>query len=104
MNKQERVFSGIQIEKWGSAYFYTLSTSILFTCFWTDLVRVLATTRVYNTRKFKGINSREITSFSEIKKVIYMHVISIIAENKPHARHKTICIQWKFTTPDNQFC
>ena len=60
-----------------------ISTSILFTCFWIDLVRVLATTgntsavagytvRVYtvNTRKFKGLDSREITSLPEIKKVI----------------------------------
>ena len=60
----------------------TLSTSILFICFWTDLVRVLATTtknvcsrKLYvciNTRKFKGLDSREITSLPEIKKVIYM--------------------------------
>ena len=60
----------------------TLSTSILFICFWIDLVRVLATTgnnvcgrRLYaciNTRKFKGLDSREITSLPEIKKVIYI--------------------------------
>ena len=41
-----------------------------------------------NTRKFKGFDSREITSLPEIKKVIYIwHVISNIAENKPHAHH-----------------
>ena len=64
---------------------HTLSTSILFTCFWIDLVRVLATTgntpavagytvRVYtvNTRKFKGLDSREITSLPEIKKWLKM--------------------------------
>ena len=60
----------------------TLSTSILFICVGTDLVRVLATTgnnvcrrRLYvciNTRKFKGLDSREITSLPEIKNVIYI--------------------------------
>ena len=63
----------------------TLSTSILFICFWIDLVHVLATTRdtshdlpssrLYackNTRKFKGLDSREITSLPDIKEVIYM--------------------------------
>ena len=53
-----------------------------FICFWSDLVRGLATTgnnvccrRLYaciNTRKFKGLDSREITSLPEIEKVIYM--------------------------------
>ena len=43
----------------------TLSTSILFICFWIDLVRVLATTR--NTFAVAGY-----TSLPEIKKVIYM--------------------------------
>ena len=47
-----------------------------------------------NIRKFKGLDSREITSlpiWPEIKNVIYiLHVISIIAEIKPHAHHKTI--------------
>ena len=55
------------------------------TCFRIDLVRVLATTgntsasvcgrRLYeciNMQKFKGLDSREITSLPEIKKVIYM--------------------------------
>ena len=49
--------------------------------------------RVYNNiiiRKFKGLNSREITSLPEIKNVIRTRrVISVIAENKPHAHHKT---------------
>ena len=57
-----------------------------------------------NTRKFKGLDSREISSLPAIKKVIYIgHVISIIAENKPHAYYKgLICIQWKSTTPDHR--
>ena len=42
------------------------------------------------TRKFKGLDSREITSLQEIKNVMKTwRVISIIAENKPHAHHKT---------------
>ena len=44
-----------------------------------------------NTQKFKGLDSREITSLQEIKKVTYMtrswHNISVITENKPHAHH-----------------
>ena len=57
-----------------------------------------------NTRKFKGLDSREISSLPAIKKVIYIgHVISIIAENKPHAYHTgPICIQWKSTIPDHR--
>ena len=55
----------------------TLSSSILFICFWIDLVRLLATTGNTSavagyTRKFKGLDSREITSLPEIIKVIYM--------------------------------
>ena len=42
------------------------------------------------TRKFKGLHSRKITSLPEIKNVIRTwRVISIIAENKPHAHPKT---------------
>ena len=81
----------------------TLSTSILFICFGKDLVRVLATTgnnvcgrRLYaciNTQKFKGLDSREITVIIARDQKSDLHaVISIIAENKPHAHHKTICI------------
>ena len=41
------------------------------------------------TRKSKGLDSREITSLPEIKNVMRTwSVISIIAENKPHAHHK----------------
>ena len=36
------------------------------------------------------------------KKWFTWHVISIIVENKPRAHHKTICIQWKFTSPDHR--
>ena len=58
------------------------------------------------TRKFKGLDSREITSLPEIKNVMRTwRVISIIAENKPPDRMlitRFICIQWKFSTPDQQ--
>ena len=49
--------------------------------------------RVYNNiiiRKFKGLNSREITSLPEIKNVIRTRrFIQVIAKNKPHAHHKS---------------
>ena len=48
--------------------------------------------RIYaciNTRKFKGLDSREIASLSGIINWFTWHVISIIAENKPHAHHRT---------------
>ena len=57
----------------------TLSTSILFICFCVDLVsdyqKYLSGSRLYeriNTRKFKGLDSREITSLPDFEKVIYM--------------------------------
>ena len=69
----------------------TLSTSILFICFWIDLVRVLATTgnnvcgrrlcACINTRKFKGLDSREVTSLPEIKKS-YLHGTSFQSSPK----------------------
>ena len=60
--------------------FYFLSTPILFTCFWIDFFvsndrKYVCGRRLYaciNTRKFKGLDSREITSLPDIKKVIYM--------------------------------
>ena len=58
-----------------------------------------------NIWKFKGLDSREITSLPEIKKVINMHVISIIAENKPHAHHKNHLHALKvYNTRPSQFC
>ena len=91
----------------------TLSTSILFICFWIDLVRVLATTgnnvcgrrlcACINTRKFKGLDSREITSLPEIKKS-YLHGTSFQSSPKINRMliTRAICIQWKFTTPDHR--
>ena len=90
--------------------FYFLHYRRRHICFWIDLVRVLATTkipgsqrwvagytRVINTRKFKGLDSRKITSLPDIEKVIYMarHFINRMLITS------LICIQWKFTTPDH---
>ena len=60
--------------------FHFLSTPILFTCFWIDFFvsndwKYVCGRRLYaciNTRKFKGLDSREITSLPDIEKVIYM--------------------------------
>ena len=63
---------------------FSLPTSeyLLFICFQIYLVHVLAMTEKYvcgcrlyacfNTRKFKGLDFREITSLPDFKKVIYM--------------------------------
>ena len=49
-------------------------------------VRLYACT---NTRKFKGLDSRELyTTAKDKRKRFTWHVISIIEENKPHAHHK----------------
>ena len=66
--------------------------------------------RVYTciiTRRFKGLNSSEITSLPEVKKVIYMarHFASFSSENKPHAHHKTHLHPMKvYTSGPSQFC
>ena len=73
----------------------TLSTLILFICFWTDLVRALATARntsavvCLNTRKFKGLLTipEKVHHCQRSKKWFTWHVISIMTENKPHAPH-----------------
>ena len=79
-----------------SSYFIDVDTFYLclnwFRTRVSDNQKYLSGSRLYayiNTRKFKGLDSREITSLSDIEKVIYMHVISIIAENKSHAHHNT---------------
>ena len=82
-----------------SGYIVFISYSTI--CFWIDLVRVLATTGNTSaiagytlaciiTRKFKGLDSREIISLPEMKNVMRTwRVISIIAKNKPRSHHKT---------------
>ena len=93
-----------------TAYFIDIDTFYLFLNWFSTRVsddwKSVCGRRLYaciNTRKFKGLDSREITSLPVIKKKWFTWpVISIITKNKPHAHHKTICIQCKFTTPDNR--
>jgi len=77
--------------------------------FWIDRVRV------YEYMKINGLDSREVISLPEMRAKTWWtslwtwRVISIIIENKRHAHHKTHCIQWKFTSPDqlaspSKFC
>ena len=93
--------------EYSSGYLLFISYSTI--CFWINLVRVLATTGNTSaiagytlaciiTRKFKGLDSREITSLPEMKNVMRTwRVISIIAENKPHSHHKTLLHTMKVT-------
>ena len=95
-------------------YVLTLSKSILFICFWIDLVRVLATTgnnvcgrRLYaciNTRKIKGPRfQRNFVIARDQKKWFTWHVSF---QSSPKINRmlitRAICIQWKFTTPDHR--
>ena len=89
-----------------TSYFIDVDTFYLFLNWFrthvSDNQKYLSGSRLYaciNTRKFKGLDSREITSLPDIERVIYMHVISIIAENKSHARHNTHCIEWIMQLP-----
>ena len=67
-----KVFYFLLYQRW---YFLFISELIfLYACF-SDDQKYLCCCRLYaciNTRKFKGLDSREITSFPEIKKVIYV--------------------------------
>ena len=92
-----------------------LSTSILFTCFWIDLVSVLATTRnmsavagYMRVTKIQGhrFQRNYIIQWPEIKKVIFTwHVISIIAENNSHSHHKIHLHAMKVNNSrPSQFC
>ena len=45
--------------------------------------------RVHNYTKIKGLDSGGITSLPNIQNVINLIVISVIAQNKSHAHHKT---------------
>ena len=93
----------------------TLSTSILFTCLWTDLVRVLATTgNTSPVASYMRIQMHENSGASIPEKVHHCqrpkkwftwHVMSIIAENKSHAHHKTHLHAMKvYKTRPSQFC
>ena len=79
-----------------TSYFTDIDTFSLFLNWFSMCVsndqKYLCGSRLYaciNTRKFKGLDSREITSLPDIKKWFTWYVISIIAENKSHAHHKT---------------
>ena len=87
----------------------TLSTLILFICFWTDLVRALATTRntsavvCLNTRKFKGFWRFQRRYIIARDQKSDLHGTSFPSWPKINRMLLTrgICIQWKFTTPDH---
>ena len=71
-----------------------------------DDQKYLCGSRLYaciNTRKFKGLDSREITSLPDIKKND-LHGTSFQSSPKIDRILNTrlICIQWKFTTPDRR--
>ena len=79
-----RIFTFYSFLNWFTVY--SCSTSV------SDDGKYICSRRLYaciNTQKFKGLDSREITSLPEIKKWFTWHVISIIAENKLPANHKT---------------
>ena len=87
--------TGFTLERFFTSYFIDVDTFR----FWIDLVRVsddrkYVCCRLYaciNTRKFKGLDSREITSLPKIKKVIYM------ARHFNHSR-KYIACSWQDPT------
>ena len=109
--KQERPYSGgpsrlplDYIEKWGGDKFYTkqdllakgfllptLSTSILFICFWIDLVRVLVTTG--NTSTSRASIPEKLHHCQRSKEWFTWHSISIIAEINRMLITRPICMQ-----------
>ena len=96
----------------------TLSTSILFICFWIDLVRLLVTTgntsavarytRVLKYRKIQGPRFHRNCMMKKSDKCIKWltwHITSIIAENKSHAHHDAHLHTVKvYNTWPSQFC
>ena len=93
--------------------FPTLLTSILFTCFWIDLIRVLATTgntsapsqaiRVYKFTKIQRPRFQGNKIIARYRKS-YLHGTSFQSSPKINRLliPRLICIQWKFTTPDHR--
>ena len=57
-----------------------------------------------NFWNLNGVGVVEITSLPEIKKVIYIYGTSFQSSPKINCMliTSTICIQWKFTTPDHR--
>ena len=77
-------------------YFYIVFNNLFLNWFSTcvsDDRRYVCDCRLYAciiTQKFKGLDSRQITSLPEIKNMMRtQHVIPIIAENKLHVHQKT---------------
>ena len=95
-----------------TSYFIDINTFYLFLNWFSTRVsdnqKYIYRWRLYaciNTRKFKGLDSRKITSLPEIKKWFTWHIISIIAENKSHAHHKThLHTMTVYNTRPWQFC
>ena len=89
-----------------TSYFVDVDTFYLFLNWFSTRVsddqKYLSGSRLYaciNTRKFKGLDSREITSLPEIKKVIqFIH--GTLFQSSPKINRmlitRPICIQWKF--------
>ena len=78
---------------WNCPLFFIL---YLMICFWIDWVHV------YKYTKIKVLDSKEITSLPESKKKSDEHGMSFQSSLKIYCTLKTrlICIQWKFTTPN----
>ena len=90
----------------------TLSTSILFTCLWTDLVRVLATTgNTSPVASYMRVQMHEIQGPRFQREYIIardqksdLHDTSCQSSPKINRMHITrpICMQWIFTKPDHR--
>ena len=98
-------------------FYFLLYRRRYFFCFWIDLERVLATTgnNVCGCKLYACINTQKLYSRASIpekrhhcqrsKNLFTWHVISIIAENKPHAHHKTHLNAIKvYNTRPSQLC
>ena len=80
-SRSEEAINSTAFTRWGflTSYFIDVDTFYLFLNWFSTRVsddrKYVCGRRLYaciNTRKFKGLDSREITSLPEIKKVIYM--------------------------------
>ena len=80
-SRNEEAINSTAFTRWGffTSYFIDVDTFYLFLNWFSTRVsddrKYVCGRRLYaciNTRKFKGLDSREITSLPEIKKVIYM--------------------------------
>ena len=102
------------IEKWGGDYakqdllakgflLPTLSTSILFTCFWNNLVRVYKYTKIQ--RAWIPDKLHHCQSYLQLHHCqSYLHGTSFQSSPKINRMliTRAVCIQWKFTTRDHR--